>query len=101
MTAGFEHFDGSHREPFAAALVLLCIEEDPSFRDLFASIIRQQARIPATEALLDWGREADLDTGQKERRRSDRWLNFAQGRAHSRTRTRVFGRVHVQRSATG
>lgn len=80
MTAGFDHFDGSRRETFAAALLLLCLEEDPCFRDLFASIIREKAQIPGAEALIDWGREAHLDTGQKKKRaRSDLWLKFAKG----------------------
>ncbi len=44
MTFGFDHFDGAHRENFAAALILLCIEEDPSFRSAFVNLIIRERR---------------------------------------------------------
>lgn len=80
MTSGLDHFDGSDRETFAAALILVCIEEDPSFRSLICNLVRHSARMPdAGAALIAWGREEALVVGPAQRRRSDIWLRFEDG----------------------
>ncbi len=79
MTFGFDQFDGAHRENFAAALILLCIEEDPSFRSAFVNLIRTRAALPPDAVLLEWGRERCLDVEAGAQRRSDLWLRFSDG----------------------
>jgi hypothetical protein len=79
VTAGFDHFDGSSRETFAAALVLLCLEEDPSFRAAISKLVRSGAGKSEASALVEWGREEHLDTGTDQKRRCDIWLRFEDG----------------------
>jgi hypothetical protein len=75
MMGGFDYFDGNHRENFSAALILLCLDEDSSFRQRFADLVRKNLDLPTSVQLSDWGREASLITEQG-KLRSDLWLNF-------------------------
>lgn len=80
MTTGFDHFDGSGYETFASALILLCIEEDPSFRSIVENLIRRSARMPELRDLVAWGREETLViAGALQKRRCDLWLRFEDG----------------------
>lgn len=79
MTAGFAHFDGAHRENFAAALILLAVDSDPHFRAAFTSLIRRHSGLTTDAGLDEWGREETLDTGSERKRRSDIWLRFEDG----------------------
>jgi hypothetical protein len=76
---GFEHFDGNQRETFAAALILLCLDEDPDFRELLENLVRRSISAVEGSALRDWGREASLETESDRRRRCDLWLRFDAG----------------------
>lgn len=76
MSQGFEHFDGSGRENFASALLLLCIEEDEGFRAVFTNRICSLAGLPSGSALTSAEREGELTTAKGARRRSDLWLRL-------------------------
>lgn len=75
MMDGFDYFDGNHRENFCAGLILLCLDEESSFRQRFADLVRKRLDLPTSVQLRDWGREASLITEQR-KLRSDLWLNF-------------------------
>lgn len=81
MTTGLNHFDGSNFETFASALILLCIEEDPSFRTTIGALVRHKAQMPEDgNLLIAWGREEPLVfVGASKKRRSDLWLRFEDG----------------------
>jgi hypothetical protein len=38
FTEGFDYFDGSQKETFAAALLLLCLDEDVAFQAAFVDL---------------------------------------------------------------
>ncbi len=79
MSNGFDHFDGNGKENFAAALILLCIEEDPAFRDVIARLIGDGTGLSRDAPLVAWGREESLDPNPELKRRSDLWLRFPTG----------------------
>lgn len=79
LSTGFDHFDGCGKENFAAALILLCIQEDATFRAVVTKFVRDRAALSGTGMLLEWGREKTLDPDQEVRRRSDIWLRFPEG----------------------
>jgi hypothetical protein len=88
MMQGFDYFDGNHRENFCAGLILLCLDEDPRFRKLFADLIRHRMGLSDSIPLTDWGREVRLDIEQGECRRSDLWLRFGEERFVIEIKTR-------------
>jgi hypothetical protein len=76
QSSGFEHFDGNHRENFASALILLCLDEDSSFRVAMQGLLGEMASLPTGTALTSWGREVGLEVEGVVSRRSDLWLCF-------------------------
>lgn len=76
MKSGFAHFDGSHRENFCAATLLLAMEVDDAVCDCITNIVRSALSLEAA-ALVDFGREARLETADDEDyARVDIWLLF-------------------------
>lgn len=76
VKSGFAHFDGSHRENFCAATLLLAMEVDDAVCERITSIVRSALSIEAAE-LIDFGREARLETGDDgDYARVDIWLLF-------------------------
>ena len=76
---GYDYFDGSQKETFAAALILLCLDEDAAFHSAFVELVRQHCGLPGLTKLIAWGREAALESELERSRRSDLWLRFEDG----------------------
>jgi hypothetical protein len=107
MSRGFELFDGSGRENFASALLLLCIEEDEGFRAAFTERICKLAGLPPGSALTAAEREGELTTAKGARRRSDLWLRLEASLVLVEVKTHggwdpryVAGQVHEQECST-
>jgi hypothetical protein len=74
---GFAHFDGSHRENFSAAVLLLAMEVDPAVALLVSQTICARLDIRGEPNLLAFGREARLNkTEDDDYARVDIWLLF-------------------------
>ncbi len=77
MKNGFAHFDGSHRENFCAAVLLLVMEVDPTVASFVARTVLARFGIADELNLLGFGREARLSkTEDDEYARVDLWLLF-------------------------
>jgi hypothetical protein len=77
MKSGFSHFDGSGRENFCAAVLVLTMEVDDAVKELVARLVRQELSIDAHHELLAFGREARLEAdGDGGYARVDIWLLF-------------------------
>lgn len=93
---GFGHFDTCNRENFAAALILLSLDEDKALRSMFADLIRNTGRLPSDAELQRWGREEDLAAPEGRIRRSDLWLDFDRSLVLLEVKTRSdWKREHV------
>lgn len=57
VKSGFAHFDGSHRENFCAAVLLLAMEVDPSVALLVSQTVCARLGIRGEPNLLAFGRE--------------------------------------------
>ncbi len=79
MISGFAHFDGAHRENFAAGLILLCIETSSDFKIAFGRLVRHTVGLPEAGVLIEFGREEALAGPDEKKRRSDLWLRYADG----------------------
>lgn len=74
---GFAHFDGSHRENFCAAVLLLTMELDSAVKSLVSRTVLARLGIDNTSTLLGFGREARLSKrADDEYARVDIWLLF-------------------------
>ncbi len=77
MKNGFAHFDGSHRENFCAAVLLLVMEVDPTVTSFVTRTVLARLGIADEPKLIGFGREARLSkTEDDEYARVDIWLLF-------------------------
>jgi hypothetical protein len=77
MKAGFAHFDGSHRENFCAAVLLLAMEVDEAVKRLLVGLVCKELDLDPESPLLSFGREARLsETDDDDYARVDLWLLF-------------------------
>lgn len=79
MTTGFAHFDAAHWENFVAGTILICLDSEPSFRDMLGTEVRHCIGQPRQVELVSWGREEPLRTLAGNKRRSDLWMRFNDG----------------------
>ena len=77
MKSGFAHFDGSDRENFIAAVLLLTMELDEAVKAVVIEIVRDALGIEEGRPLLSFGREARLEQSEDgEYARADLWFLF-------------------------
>ncbi len=77
MKSGFSHFDGSHRETFLAAVLLLAMENDDAVKEVVASHVRRELGIDPAAAVSGLSREIRLAaTPDGEYARVDLCLDF-------------------------
>jgi len=60
MKSGFAHFDGSHRENFLAAVLLMIMENDDAAREIVAGHVRRELGIDAACPVTGLSREVRL-----------------------------------------
>jgi hypothetical protein len=78
VRTGFAHFDGSHRENFCAAVLLLIMELDHAVRSFVSRTVLTRLGVTGEPELLGFGREARLSkTEDGDYARVDIWLLFA------------------------
>jgi hypothetical protein len=77
MKSGFAHFDGSHRENFLAAVLLVAMENDEAVKELVAGRVRNELGIDGACPLIGLSREIRLAaTADGTYARADLCLDF-------------------------